>query len=141
VNYTATRDKMNLLEGAMRMIRGTDAIAYAKKHGLPLCKYNDPIEVARDDLTIEDAEEVIREDPGLIYIEADTSAMDQILDTLYARADDGGVLQADQLVDVFRGMPERHTTTMLREAFLMAMDDEGIPTEDEDVQRELEKRW
>jgi hypothetical protein len=36
-----------------------------------LCKYADPTENARRDLSIEDAEEVALEDPSLIYIVVD----------------------------------------------------------------------
>lgn len=52
-------------------LTGYAAIEYAEEHGLPLCKYNDPIGGFRDDLTPEEAIEVAREDSGLIYIDID----------------------------------------------------------------------
>ena len=55
----------------MTRITGTDAIEYARQHGLRLNKYCDPIEGPRDDLTIEEAEDVVRSDQGLVWIDAD----------------------------------------------------------------------
>lgn len=48
---------------------GYEAIAYAEEHEVPLNKYADPVEDARECLTIEEAREVAAEDPGLIYID------------------------------------------------------------------------
>jgi hypothetical protein len=53
----------------MTRLTGRDAIDYAREHNLTLCKYNDPIEWERDDLSIEEAEVVAREDAGLIYLD------------------------------------------------------------------------
>ena len=50
-----------------RIITGHDAIVYAEQHGGTLCKYADPTEDDRDDLTPDQAREVAREDPSLIY--------------------------------------------------------------------------
>ena len=50
-------------------LTGQDAIAYAEAHGLTLRKYADPIEGARSGLTPDEAEDVAREDPSLIYID------------------------------------------------------------------------
>ena len=50
-------------------LTGTDAIEYAKEHGLALSKYSDPVEGYRDDMTLEEAEDVAREDDSLIYID------------------------------------------------------------------------
>ena len=57
------------MEEKMGKLTGYEAIEYAEEHGLLLCKYNDPIEDARDDLTPSEARDVAREDPGLIYLE------------------------------------------------------------------------
>lgn len=50
-------------------LTGTDAIDFAEEHGLTLSKHEDPIEEARDGLTVEEAREVASEDPALIYVE------------------------------------------------------------------------
>ena len=46
---------------------------YAAERGenVTLCKYNDPIEDAREHLTIDEAYEIAREDAGLIYARAE----------------------------------------------------------------------
>ena len=49
-------------------ISGADAIRLAERDRLTLHKYADPIEEARDDISAEEAEEVIREDPKLVYV-------------------------------------------------------------------------
>jgi len=55
-------------------LEGYDAITYAEANALALSKYNDPTEDAREDLTVEEARAVAREDPRLIYIDADLLA-------------------------------------------------------------------
>ena len=45
------------------------AIAYAEAHGVTLCKYADPVEGARDDVSIEEARAIAREDAGLLYVD------------------------------------------------------------------------
>jgi len=50
-------------------IHGQAAIDFAKKNEIYLCKYSDPVEDAREDLTVDEAEEVIKVDPSLIWIE------------------------------------------------------------------------
>ena len=55
----------------MRILTGFEAIDYAERYDLLLSKYNDPIESAREDLTVDEAHEIAWEDPGLIWIEAD----------------------------------------------------------------------
>ncbi|OPX57334.1 MAG: hypothetical protein A4E30_01683 [Methanomassiliicoccales archaeon PtaB.Bin215] len=55
----------------MKTLRGMEAVEYARKNAKLLSKYADPIEDARDDLTPSEAEDVCREDPGLIYIVVD----------------------------------------------------------------------
>ena len=53
----------------MKILTGFEAIDYAERHDLLLSKYNDPIESAREDLTVDEAHEIAWEDPGLIYLE------------------------------------------------------------------------
>jgi hypothetical protein len=54
-----------------RRITGMDAIEYARENDQMLSKYADPIEDARDGLTITEAEEIAREDANLIYIDVE----------------------------------------------------------------------
>jgi hypothetical protein len=49
-------------------LQGYDAIGHAEQHGMLLSKYNDPIEDAREGLTVEEAREVAAQDPSLIYL-------------------------------------------------------------------------
>lgn len=53
----------------MTTLTGHDAIEYAESHGLTLSKYNDPTEGAREGLSVDEARQVAREDPSLIYVE------------------------------------------------------------------------
>lgn len=56
----------------MKKLNGTDAIEYKKANpDAELNKYNDPTEDERFDISIEEAEAVISEDPALIYVEVD----------------------------------------------------------------------
>lgn len=50
-------------------ITGTKAIEIARALGMPINKHGDPIEGPRDDLDVEEAEEVAREDDGLLWVE------------------------------------------------------------------------
>lgn len=50
-------------------LKGYEAITYAQNNDLTLSKYNDPIEDARDGLTLDEARKIASEDPSLIYIE------------------------------------------------------------------------
>ena len=52
----------------MMIITGHVAIDHAARQGLTLNKYADPIEEARAGLTVEEAEEVAKEDASLIWI-------------------------------------------------------------------------
>ena len=68
----ATADRLDatgeMWGGAMTTLTGHDAIAHAETNGLTLNKYADPIEDARDGLSVDDAIEVAAEDPNLIWI-------------------------------------------------------------------------
>ena len=48
---------------------GFEAIFAAKKLGVPLSKYADPVEGPREGLTVLEAEEIAREDASLIYLD------------------------------------------------------------------------
>jgi hypothetical protein len=50
------------------IITGYEAIQYAKNNGITLNKYADPIEDAREGLTVVEANEVAREDARLIWV-------------------------------------------------------------------------
>ena len=56
----------------MITITGTDAIEYARTIGCELNKYNDPTEDAKHDITIEEAEDVARDDAHLIWASVST---------------------------------------------------------------------
>lgn len=49
-------------------LTGYEAINYAEANGLTLNKYNDPIEDAREGLSVDEARKVAAEDPSLIYM-------------------------------------------------------------------------
>jgi len=55
----------------MKIITGHEAIDYAAFHGLLLSKYADPIEGHVDGVGVEEARDIARQDPGLIYIEVE----------------------------------------------------------------------
>jgi len=52
-----------------RRLEGYEAIEYAEEHDTHLCKYNDPTEGAREDVTVSDARKIAAEDPRLIYVD------------------------------------------------------------------------
>ena len=54
----------------INILTGSDALRYAAERDLLLNKFADPIEGAREGLTIEEARDVAREDPSLIWVEA-----------------------------------------------------------------------
>lgn len=54
----------------MTTLTGHEAIEHATKHGLTLSKYADPVDDARNGLTVEEAEEIADEDPSLIWIDS-----------------------------------------------------------------------
>jgi len=53
----------------MPALTGQAAIDHAIKTGAELSKYADPIEGFRTGLTIDEARDVARDDPGLIFID------------------------------------------------------------------------
>jgi len=53
----------------MTTLHGYDAIEYAERHGLRLSKHTDPIEHAREGLTVDEARDIARDDPSLIYLD------------------------------------------------------------------------
>jgi hypothetical protein len=55
----------------MTIIRGHQAIEAASARGVTLCKYGDDIEGARADVTVSEATEIARDDPGLIWLDLD----------------------------------------------------------------------
>jgi hypothetical protein len=54
---------------ARNILTGDAAIEYAERHGKTLNKYSDPLQGARQGVTVDRAREIAREDPGLIWIE------------------------------------------------------------------------
>ena len=54
-------------------ITGTQAIKVAAATGRVLCKYADPIGDAREDVTVEEAREIAREDASLIWLDIESA--------------------------------------------------------------------
>jgi hypothetical protein len=52
----------------MKKLTGVEAIQYAEINGMTLSKHTDPVEEARTGLTVEEAREIAKEDPSLIYL-------------------------------------------------------------------------
>lgn len=50
-------------------VTGRKAIEIAERFGLTLNKYTDPVEGAREGLTVAEAREIASEDPSLIYVQ------------------------------------------------------------------------
>lgn len=53
----------------MMRLEGLEAIEYAEENDVLLSKFGDPTEESREDLTIEEARKIVREDPRLVYID------------------------------------------------------------------------
>ncbi len=51
-------------------LTGFAALAHAERHGLALCKHADPIEGAREGLSVDEAKRVANGDAELIYLDA-----------------------------------------------------------------------
>lgn len=62
-------DTQTKKEPTMSKLTGHAAIEYAETHGLTLSKYADPTEDGREGLSVDEAREVAKEDPSLIFIE------------------------------------------------------------------------
>ena len=60
-----------------QILRGHDAIKAAAALGCNLSKYADPIEDARTDVTIYEAREIANEDPGLLWLEVESTDADE----------------------------------------------------------------
>jgi hypothetical protein len=56
-----------------KRIQGHAAIALAERHDLTLWKHRDPVDRAREELSVEEAREIAHEDPSLVYIDLDAS--------------------------------------------------------------------
>lgn len=50
------------------ILTGREAIKAAEERGLELKKYADPVEGAREGLTVEEARQIAHEDPSLVYV-------------------------------------------------------------------------
>lgn len=56
----------------MTKLKASDAIEFKRANpDSVLCKYADPTEEELKDISIDFAEDVLREDPGLIYLDTD----------------------------------------------------------------------
>lgn len=62
------RGQPGKMKKLMKKYKGWEAIERAElDRSVQLNKYNDPTEDAREDITVDEAREIAREDPGLIY--------------------------------------------------------------------------
>lgn len=59
-----------------KTLTGFDAIDHADENGLTLSKHADPVEGAREGVSVEDAREVAAEDPSLIFLTVDEASLD-----------------------------------------------------------------
>jgi hypothetical protein len=55
--------------GDTTRITGREAIEVAEAQGLLLSTYSDPTEGGREGVSVEDAREIAREDPSLVYLD------------------------------------------------------------------------
>lgn len=60
-------------------LTGDEAITTAAREGLTLSKCADPTEGARDGLSVEEAREIARVDPGLIYLDVTPATRDIVV--------------------------------------------------------------
>ena len=74
----------------IKTITGLDAIAHAEAHGLPLSKYADPTEGAREGLTVDEAREVAAEDASLIYLQVATHVVVEHMSAAWRESHRGG---------------------------------------------------
>lgn len=116
---------------------GMDAIEYAERHGMELSKYQDPVEDAREGLSVEEARGIAREDPNLIHLEVEE--MDYYID----EADMGSEwdLGADGVREVAEAMTdilaERHVPVVVRA--LTGADDEASASPYRQANGEVER--
>ncbi len=75
-------------------LAGDDAVDYARKHDLLLCKFTDPTEEHRDDVTPDEAEDIMREDPALIYLDVPAHEMMHKPDSLVEALEASMTVQA-----------------------------------------------
>ena len=93
------------------ILSGYAAIEYAERHDLPLSKYTDPTEDARDDLSVDEAREIAREDCGLIWIEATLTVGSRVEAGQGEDHDTGRIIEIDgemALVAWDSGVKTRH---------------------------------
>jgi len=60
-------------DDTMMKLTGVHAIDFADLRGLTLRKYADPTEGAREGLSVEEARQIAKEDPSLIWLAVETS--------------------------------------------------------------------
>lgn len=94
-------------------VTGWQAIEAAEQTGATLGKYADPIEGAREGLTVEQAREVAREDPALVYLDVPASEVEYYgtqEETIVKVAGRFFVVQSPDLVgrefEELKGLPE-----------------------------------
>jgi hypothetical protein len=78
-------------------ITGTPAIYIAYTTGSKLASYNNPVDDACDDLDVETARRIIREDRSLVYTTVDLADIRERVESLMAEARAAGDTEASDL--------------------------------------------
>jgi hypothetical protein len=76
---------------------GYDAITYAEAHDMDLAKASDPIEGAREGVSVDEAREIARQDAGLISLDLPWHTVQQHAEALREEAGEAG--DDDQVED------------------------------------------
>lgn len=100
-------------------LTGYEAIeAKEQNDWIALCKYNDPTEGARENLTVAEAREIAKEDPSLIYAVRYTPEDIATEAALSQAANEEGTIQAGDMLRLApHHRPELHTTMSVSRAF------------------------
>jgi hypothetical protein len=111
-------------------LTGNAAVEYARQHDVALCKYTDPTEEHRDNLTVEEASAILSEDASLIYLDVEVANVaEQAARVIAAAGQAGGIEEVRALAE--RGWPENRPlerdSPELREAILVAAQAEVTP--------------
>jgi len=69
---------------------GHDAITYAEAHDMTLAKASDPIEGAREGVSVDEAREIAKEDAGLLSLDLPWHTVRQHIEALREEAGEAG---------------------------------------------------
>jgi hypothetical protein len=80
-------------------VTGHSAINYARAAGVPVCKYSDPVQDARENLPVDVAREIAKSDPDLVYVEIDATRVRALRDEANDAGDDGMAQSCNDALD------------------------------------------